>query len=185
MRATFILLPLLLFSPSVFAHEHTNALPEIDRKFLDNLQRPDNRPDERFSEKSKSCCTDKDAVRTEYKMVIPEGTKYPEPEWYVWIALHNPDGSSAQHNWVRVPPEKIVDEYSPSGQALRLPDCGHDPMFRAPTDTVLRRDVGAAPKLKRAEPPEVSCPYVRITLLAGCIISIADNSASRPIARWR
>ena len=117
MRAIFGMLLLLLCSSSVIAHKHTNAVPEIDRKFLDNLQRPDNRPDERFSQKSKSCCTDKDAVRTEYKMVIPEGTKYPEPEWYVWIALHYPDGSLGDYHWVKVPPEKIVDEYSPSGQA--------------------------------------------------------------------
>jgi hypothetical protein len=41
MRATFGLLVLLLSSSFVFAHEHTNAVPEIDRKFLDNLQRPD------------------------------------------------------------------------------------------------------------------------------------------------
>jgi hypothetical protein len=65
--------------PLVFAHEHTNAVLEIDRKFLDNLQRPDNRPDE-HDQKSKSCCADKDAVKVEYKMVVPEGGKYPEPQ---------------------------------------------------------------------------------------------------------
>src|SRR6266513_962053 len=63
MRATFGLLFYLLLSPLVFAHEHTNAVPEIDRKFLDDLQRPDNRPDDRRDKKSKSCCTDKDAVK--------------------------------------------------------------------------------------------------------------------------
>jgi hypothetical protein len=67
MRATFGFILLLLFVPSVFAHEHTNAVPEIDRKFLDNLQRPDNRPDDRRDKKSKACCTE----RVEYKMVIP------------------------------------------------------------------------------------------------------------------
>jgi hypothetical protein len=117
MRATIGLLVLLLFLPFVFAHEHTNAVPEIDRKFLDNLQRPDNRPDERFDQKSKSCCTDKDAVKVEYKMVVPEGGKYPEAEWYVWIESHKPDGTPGEYKWVKVPPEKIVEEYSPSGQA--------------------------------------------------------------------
>jgi hypothetical protein len=77
MKAIFALLPL----PLVFAHEHTNAVPEIDRWFLDNLQRPDNRPDDRRDKKSKSCCTDKDAVKVDYKMVVPEGAKYPELEW--------------------------------------------------------------------------------------------------------
>ena len=73
MRVTFGFLVLLQFSPFAFAHEHTNAVPEIDRKFLDDLQRPDNRPDDRRDKKSKSCCTNKDAVRAHYKMVIPEG----------------------------------------------------------------------------------------------------------------
>jgi len=80
MTAIFALFFYLLFLPLVFAHEHTNAVPEIDRKFLDHLQRPDNRPNERIDEKSKSCCTDKDAVSVEYKMVVLEGAKYPEPE---------------------------------------------------------------------------------------------------------
>ena len=53
MKAMFGLLFYLLPMPLVFAHEHTNAVPEIDRKFLDILQRPDNRPDERFDKKSK------------------------------------------------------------------------------------------------------------------------------------
>ena len=120
MKAMFGLLFHMLLSPSVFAHEHTNAIPEIDRKFLDNLQRPDNRPDDRRDKKSKSCCTDKDAVKVEYKMVIAEGAKYPEPEWYVWIESYRPDGMPDEYNkykWMKVPPEKIVEEYSPSGQA--------------------------------------------------------------------
>ena len=117
MKAMFGLLFYLLLSPLVFAHEHTNVVPEIDRKFLDNLQRPDNRANERRDEKSKSCCTEKDAVSVEYKMVVPEGAKYPEPEWYVWIEAHKPDGTPGEYKWVKVPSEKIVVEYSPSGQA--------------------------------------------------------------------
>jgi hypothetical protein len=107
MKAIFALLPL----PLVFAHEHTNAVPEIDRWFLDNLQRPDNRPDDRRDKKSKSCCTDKDAVKVDYKMVVPEGAKYPELDGYVWIESHNPDGTPGEYKWVKVPPEKTVEEY--------------------------------------------------------------------------
>ena len=112
MKAMFGLLFYLLTMLLAFAHEHTNVVLEIDRKFLDNLQRPDNRPDDRRDKKSKSCCTDKDAVKVEYKMVVPEGAKYPEPEWYAWI-----EDTPGEYKWVKVPPEKIVEEYSPSGQA--------------------------------------------------------------------
>jgi len=52
--------------------------------------------------------------KRQYRIVVPEGAKYPEPEWYVWIEAHNPDG---EYKWVKVPSEKIVEEYSPSGQA--------------------------------------------------------------------
>jgi hypothetical protein len=117
MKTMFGLLFYLLLSPLAFAHEHTNALPEIDRKFLDNLQRPDNRPDDRRDKKSKSCCTDKDAVKVQYKMVVADGAKYPEPEWYVWVESYKPDGTPGEYKWVKVPSEKIVVEYSPSGQA--------------------------------------------------------------------
>ena len=137
MKAMFGLLFYLLPMPLVFAHEHTNAVLEIDGKFLDNLQRPDNRPDERFDKTSKSCCTDKDAVKVEYKMVVPEGAKYPEPEWYVWIEAHKPDGTPGEYKWVKVPPEKIVQEYSP-WPSIRLSDRPHHPMLRAPTDAVLK-----------------------------------------------
>ena len=59
----------------------------------------------------------KDAVKAEYKMVVAEGAKYPEPEWYVWIESYRPDGTPGEYKWVIVPSEKIVEEYSPSGQA--------------------------------------------------------------------
>jgi hypothetical protein len=45
-------------------------------------------------------------------MVVPGGGKYPEAEWYVWIDL---DGKGVRR--VRVPPEKIVQDYAPTGQA--------------------------------------------------------------------
>jgi hypothetical protein len=118
MKAIFCLLFYLLPMPLVFAHEHTNAVPEIDRKFLDTLQRPDNRQNERRDAKSKLCCTDKDAVRVEYKMIIGEGEKYPEAEWYVWLERYEEGPTpTGEYGWVKVPPAKIVEEYSPSGQA--------------------------------------------------------------------
>ena len=112
--AGFIRYPCLRF----FVDEHTNAVLEIDRKFLDNLQRPDNRPDERFDKKSKSCCTDKDAVKVEYtRCSRPKALSILEPEWYVWIEAHKPDGTPGEYKWVKVPPEKNRRRISPSGQA--------------------------------------------------------------------
>jgi hypothetical protein len=115
MKIMFGLLFYLLLSPLVFAHE--NAAPEIDRKFLDNLQRPDNRPDDRRDKKSKSCCTDKDAVKVEYKLVVPDALCIRSLSGTCWIESYKPDGTPGEYKWVKVPSEKIVVEYSPSGQA--------------------------------------------------------------------
>ena len=93
-----------------FAHEHPKGNP--DSHFLDTLERPDNAGNAsrntRGTFNSRLCCTDQDAVKVDYEMVVPEGGKYPEPEWYVWIDL---DGRE------HVPPEKIVQDYAPTGQA--------------------------------------------------------------------
>ena len=103
-----------LFVPAL-AHEHPKHNP--DSLFLDTLERPDNaaNPSRNASGStynSRLCCTDQDAVKVDYEMVVPEGGKYPEPEWYVWIDL---DGTGVKR--VRVPPEKIVEDYAPTGQA--------------------------------------------------------------------
>jgi len=97
-----------------FAHEHPKGNP--DSHFLDTLERPDNAANPsrnmRGTFNSRLCCTDHDAVKVDYEMVVPEGGKYPEPEWYVWIDL---DGRGMRR--VHVPPEKIVQDYAPTGQA--------------------------------------------------------------------
>jgi hypothetical protein len=96
------------------AHEHPKDNP--DSRFLDTLERPDNAANSSRNMpgtfNSRLCCTDRDAVKVDYEMVVPEGAKYPEPEWYVWIDL---DGKGVRR--VRVPPEKIVPDYAPTGQA--------------------------------------------------------------------
>jgi hypothetical protein len=104
----------LAFASPAFAHEHPKD--NFDAHFLDTLERPDNaaNPARNLAGtfNSRLCCTDQDAVKVEYEMVVPDGGKYPEPEWYVWIDL---DGTGVKR--VRVPPEKIVDAYAPTGQA--------------------------------------------------------------------
>ena len=97
-----------------FAHKHPKD--DLDAHFLDTLERPDNaaNPSRNMAGtfNSRLCCTNQDAVKVDYEMVVPQGEKYPEPEWYVWIDL---DGTGVK--WVRVPPEKIVEDYAPTGQA--------------------------------------------------------------------
>jgi hypothetical protein len=104
----------LAFASHAFAHQHPKD--NLDAHFLDTLERPDNaaNPSRNMAGtfNSRLCCTDQDAVKVDYEMVVPEGGKYPEPEWYVWIDL---DGTGIKR--VRVPPEKIVDAYAPTGQA--------------------------------------------------------------------
>ena len=53
------------------------------------------------------------------------GGKYPEPEWYVWIDL---DGTGVKR--VRVPPEKIVDDYAPSRAGLCVRARTHHSVLR-------------------------------------------------------
>ena len=102
-----------LATQPVRAHEHTAAVAEQDRKFLDELQRPDNSSHPERNEKNKSCCTNIDATEVKYVMVKPKGEKYPEPEWYVWVFHH----TKSEYTWEKVPPEKISPEFAPSGRA--------------------------------------------------------------------
>jgi hypothetical protein len=108
------LFALLACAFPAFAHEHLKDNP--DGHFLNSLERPDNaaNPSRNMpgTFNSRLCCTNQDAVKVDYEMVVPAGGKYPEPEWYVWIDL---DGKGPKR--VRVPPEKIVEDYAPTGQA--------------------------------------------------------------------
>jgi hypothetical protein len=45
-------------------------------------------------------------VKTKFK-VEPGDERYPEDRWYAWL----------KDEWVRVPPEKIVPDFAPDGQA--------------------------------------------------------------------
>jgi hypothetical protein len=45
-------------------------------------------------------------VKTKFK-VEPGDERYPEDRWYAWL----------KDQWVQVPPEKIVSDFAPDGQA--------------------------------------------------------------------
>ena len=53
-----------------------------------------------------SCCDAGDVVKTKFK-VEPRGSLHPQDTWFAWL----------KGKWVRIPPEKIVPDYAPDGQA--------------------------------------------------------------------
>ena len=78
------------------------------KEWFQNLQRPDNDkyPGRRLNPKSLFCCGAADVVKTKFK--VESGIeKYPEDRWYAWI----------KDDWVLIPPEKIVPDHAPNGEA--------------------------------------------------------------------
>ena len=79
-----------------------------NKLWFESLQRPDNHlaPYRNLDPKSLFCCGIADTVKTKFK-VEPGDERYPEDRWYAWL----------KDDWVRVPPEKIVPDFAPDGQA--------------------------------------------------------------------
>ena len=76
------------------------------KSWFQNLERPDNHQHPYRDEKSRFCCGIADTVDTRFK-VEAAGGAYPEDAWYAWL----------NETWVRIPPEKIVHEFAPTGRA--------------------------------------------------------------------
>jgi len=105
---------LLLFVLTAQAHEHPREFAGNNGAWFDNLERPDTQHPERFGGGSHLCCTDKDAVQVQTKWAVPEGARYPEPVWQVWIRQYTyttPSGFVMR--WVIVPKETIIHERPP------------------------------------------------------------------------
>jgi hypothetical protein len=77
-----------------------------NKEFLRYLQRPDNHEHPERDQSVRSCCDAGDTVRTKFK-VEPGGGPHPEDRWYAWL----------NDNWVAIPPDVIVPDYAPDGQA--------------------------------------------------------------------
>lgn len=101
-RLTMIL---LLGAP---AHAGDDWPDGPNKGYLQNLQRPDNHlaPYRKLDPKSLLCCGAGDTVNTKFK-VEPGTARYPEDVWYAWL----------NGEWRPIPPEKIVPDYAPDGQA--------------------------------------------------------------------
>ena len=79
------------------------------KEWLGGLLRPDNNryPERRSDSKSLFCCGEADVVKTKFK-VETTGGPYPEDRWYAWL----------NESWTLVPPEKVLEEYAPNGEAF-------------------------------------------------------------------
>jgi len=77
-------------------------------RWFKTLQRPDNhlRPPFEETNEPTSCCDAGDVVKTTFK-VESRGSLHPQDTWFAWL----------KGKWVRIPPEKIVPDYAPDGQA--------------------------------------------------------------------
>jgi hypothetical protein len=80
-----------------------------NKAWFENLQRPDNHlhPERRIDPKSLYCCGEADVVKTRFK-VESGGGPHPEDTWYAWL----------NEAWVQIPPDKIIKDLSPTGEAL-------------------------------------------------------------------
>ena len=88
------------------------------KDFLERLQRPDANLYPYFEGNPISCCGAGDVVDTKFRVEHGKGS-HPEDTWYAWL----------KGKWVRIPPEKIVPDYAPGGQAFLFVQ-----VFYSPTD---------------------------------------------------
>ncbi|MFL6798184.1 MAG: hypothetical protein ACJ8F3_12300 [Xanthobacteraceae bacterium] len=104
-QVTFAAVTLSLVLPvSAFAGGEWPDGP--NKTWFERLKRPDNYSNPRRDPKSRFCCGVADTVKTQFRVESGD-EEYPEDRWYAWL-----DGE-----WVRIPPEKIVKEHAPDGQA--------------------------------------------------------------------
>jgi hypothetical protein len=54
----------------------------------------------------RSCCGPGDVVKTKFK-VLPADRGHPEDAWFAWL----------NERWEQIPPQKIVSDFAPDGQA--------------------------------------------------------------------
>jgi hypothetical protein len=103
MRAELALAATTLIASPAFAG--SEEWPDGPKKeFFRGLQRPDASP--RASEFERSCRGPGDVVKTKFK-VLPADRSHPEDAWFAWL----------NERWEQIPPQKIVSDFAPDGQA--------------------------------------------------------------------
>jgi len=76
------------------------------KSWFQNLERPDNHLNPHRDARSRSCCGVADVVKTRFKVENGD-VRHPEDRWYAWL----------DNDWVLIPPEKIVRDHAPNGEA--------------------------------------------------------------------
>ena len=78
------------------------------KHWLESLRRPDNdrHPSRQLDPKSLFCCGEADIVKTQFR-VESTGGPHPEDRWYAWL----------KGTWTLIPPEKILADHAPDGDA--------------------------------------------------------------------
>jgi hypothetical protein len=77
-----------------------------NKRYFKGLQRPDNHLRQWDDDQPLTCCGEADTVKTRFKVEASNGP-HPNDIWYAWL----------EEKWVRIPPEKIVPDFAPDGQA--------------------------------------------------------------------
>jgi hypothetical protein len=79
------------------------------KEWLESLLRPDNyrHPERQLDRKSLFCCGEADIVKTKFKVENTSGP-HPKDQWYAWL----------NESWTLIPPEKILEQHAPNGEAF-------------------------------------------------------------------
>jgi hypothetical protein len=106
MGASILALAISIPRPDI-ALAHSDWPDGPHKHWFETLQRPDNhlQPSRQLDPKSLFCCGAA-VVKTKFK-VENGGGRHPEDVWYAWL----------NGEWTRVPPEKIVQDHAPDGEA--------------------------------------------------------------------
>jgi hypothetical protein len=95
----------LVFSTTGLTHEDWPEGPH--KRWIESLQRPDNYKNPQRDKLTRSCCGAGDVVKTKFRVWRDSHVRYPEDRWYAWL----------NDTWVLIPPDKIMPDYAPDGQA--------------------------------------------------------------------
>jgi hypothetical protein len=105
-RAAYLAALAILACPST-GSAHGDWPDGPHKRWFESLQRPDNHKNPQRDRLSLSCCGAGDVVKTRFRVLRDDDVRYPEDRWYAWL----------NDTWVLIPPDKVVPDHAPDGQA--------------------------------------------------------------------